>query len=234
MNVLLSCEHAANRVPSAYEHLFKAGEDVLQTHRAYDIGAERIAARLAQRFQAPCFMGRYTRLLVDLNRSETNRSVFSSFTAELSRTEKEQLLAQYHRPHWAEVEHQLAAWLASGSEVLHLAIHSFTPVLNGVERKADFGLLYDPACPAERSLCREWQQRLKSCGYRVRMNYPYRGTADGIVTAFRKRFAAHPYLGIELEINQSIIQQLDVEQLAGLIRGRCVPLWPEHLVSACI
>ena len=39
----------------------------------------------------------------------------------------------------------------------------------------------------------------------VRRNYPYLGTADGLTTCLRKRFAPRAYLGIELEINQKHI-----------------------------
>ena len=37
---------------------------------------------------------------------------------------------------------------------------------------------------------------------RTRRNYPYRGRADGFVTALRLRHAARDYAGIELEVNQ--------------------------------
>src|SRR5437764_832924 len=37
---------------------------------------------------------------------------------------------------------------------------------------------------------------------KVRRNYPYAGRNDGLTTAFRRRFPASRYLGIELEINQ--------------------------------
>jgi hypothetical protein len=39
----------------------------------------------------------------------------------------------------------------------------------------------------------------------VRRNYPYRGTADGFTTYLRRQFSARKYLGIELEVNQSLL-----------------------------
>jgi hypothetical protein len=39
-------------------------------------------------------------------------------------------------------------------------------------------------------------------GLRIRCNYPYHGDADALLTAWRKKFSATYYLGIELEINQ--------------------------------
>lgn len=91
--------------------------------------------------------------------------------------------------------------------MLQLSVHSFTPVLDGRRRNADVGLLYDPASGAEARFCRGWQARLAASarGWRVRRNYPYRGTADGLVVALRREFAGQPYLGIELELNQACL-----------------------------
>jgi hypothetical protein len=36
----------------------------------------------------------------------------------------------------------------------------------------------------------------------VRCNAPYRGVSDGLTTHLRRRFAAHRYAGIELEMSQ--------------------------------
>lgn len=97
-----------------------------------------------------------------------------------------------------------AGIIATGGQVLHLSIHSFTPILTGTARNADIGLLYDPKRPAEKQLCRKWQGSLVACcpELRIRRNYPYHGNADALVTSLRQRFPAENYLGIELEINQ--------------------------------
>jgi len=96
------------------------------------------------------------------------------------------------------------AAIAHGNRVIHLASHSFTPVLDGVVRNADIGLLYDPARPGEVELCRRWQAKLeaRAPGLRVRRNYPYTGRSDGFTAWLRRRFPADRYVGIELEINQ--------------------------------
>ncbi len=89
--------------------------------------------------------------------------------------------------------------------VLHLAIHSFTPHLNRQERRADIALLYDPRRKPEAGLCRRWARALaRSTTLRIRRNYPYRGTSDGLTTYFRRHFSATEYLGIEVEINQAL------------------------------
>jgi predicted N-formylglutamate amidohydrolase len=143
-------------------------------------------------------------LLVDLNRSRGSRTLFSEITRPLSKAEKNSILARYHAPYWRAVEDIAVGIIASGKIALHLSVHSFTPFLYGHARTADIGLLYDPRHPAEKSFCLAWQKELNRIAptLRIRRNYPYRGTADALVTALRKRFPEGDFLGIELEINQ--------------------------------
>jgi len=88
--------------------------------------------------------------------------------------------------------------------VIHIAAHSFTPVLDGVARTADVGLLYDPARAGEVHLCARWQAALAALApqLRTRRNYPYRGKSDGLCSWLRRRFDERAYVGIELEVNQ--------------------------------
>jgi predicted N-formylglutamate amidohydrolase len=149
---------------------------------------------------------RVTRLLADPNRSRHHPRVFSEFTRVLPAVERDRILAQHWAPHRARVEAEVVRGLGAGRRVLHVAVHSFTPVLEGVARATDVGLLYDPARRAERRLCTRWQELLRSEApdLRVRRNHPYRGTADGLTTALRRRFGPR-YLGIELEVSQKVL-----------------------------
>lgn len=95
----------------------------------------------------------------------------------------------------------------SGMPVLHLAIHSFTPNLNGEKRRADVALLYDPRRSPEAELCRRWAETLAmQSPLRIRRNYPYRGVSDGLPTYFRRHFAEASYIGIEVELNQALFR----------------------------
>jgi predicted N-formylglutamate amidohydrolase len=91
--------------------------------------------------------------------------------------------------------------------VLHLSIHSFTPRLHGVTRNAEVGFLYDPARSIDAAFCRAWRVALaaRAPQWSARMNYPYRGTSDGLTTQFRKRYPAASYLAMELELNQVVL-----------------------------
>lgn len=93
--------------------------------------------------------------------------------------------------------------------IVHVSVHTFAPVLDGVRRVTDVGLLYDPRRRPEQAFCAHWQQTLQAADRppRVRRNYPYLGRADGLTTALRKRHGPARYLGVELEVNQAISGQ---------------------------
>jgi predicted N-formylglutamate amidohydrolase len=110
----------------------------------------------------------------------------------------------HYLPYRNRVEEHIVREVARGHRIVHLSSHSFTPVLHGDERKADVGLLYDPARRGEVALSRLWQAALKASAseLRVRRNYPYTGKSDGFTAYLRRQFSVQDYVGIELEINQ--------------------------------
>ena len=158
-----------------------------------------MAERLAMELRAPLYATTVSRLVADANRREGHPSV--TFVQQLSPEGREHLLATWHRPHRAAVQ---AAVRAATRPVLHIAVHSFTPVLDGVERGMDMGLLYDPSRPAESRLAQRWKKALATDlrSLRVRRNAPYRGISDGLPTALRTKFGPERYAGFELELNQ--------------------------------
>jgi predicted N-formylglutamate amidohydrolase len=203
--LILSCEHATNAVPDQYRPLFADCSDQLDTHKGYDPGAHEFSRLLAAELAAPLFAGSVSRLLVELNRSLANhRSPPIRLGKKLPLVAQEDILARYYRPYRYQVEEAVAAYLRKEKTVLHLSIHSFTPVLDGVERTADVGFLYAPKHAGEKAFCEKWRAGLEArdASWRLRMNYPYLGISDGFVTTLRKKYPARPYLGIALEINQ--------------------------------
>lgn len=202
LKILFTCEHASAAIPAPHRHLFRGQNHHLKTHWGWDFGAEPVARQMSQALRAPLISGTYSRLFVDLNRSEGHPKVFSKFTRELLRVERMKILEQHHRPHWQKVQDWIARQIQNGNRVLHIGVHSFTPVYEGYERQVDLALLYDPQRALEAKLCREWQLRLRAQSpLRIRRNTPYRGTMDGLTTQLRRRFSKHQYLGIEIEMN---------------------------------
>lgn len=202
--VLVTCEHGGNQVPAPYRKLFEGQKRLLASHRGWDPGTRALARELARKLHAPLIASEITRLLVDLNRSPHNPRAFSEITRPLPWTDRLELLERCHQPHWAKVRAELSRLGRGGRPVVHLAVHSFTPVLNGVRRRADLALLYDPARPSERALAARWVRGLAHAlpGRIVARNDPYRGNADGLTTAMRKEHSDRQYLGIEVEVSQ--------------------------------
>jgi predicted N-formylglutamate amidohydrolase len=201
-HLLITCEHGGNRIPARYRTLFAGFGALLQSHRGYDPGARAMARDLAQALDAPLFVATTSRLLIDLNRSIGHPHLYSEATRGAPAAVRRAILASHYLPYRDRVEAHVAATVAQGNRVIHIASHSFTPLLEGVVRNADVGLLYDPGRSGELELCRRWQARLQTTGLKVRRNYPYSGTSDGLTAYLRRHFPAALYLGIELEINQ--------------------------------
>lgn len=204
--LMLTCEHASNSVPPALGERFRAAGGVLRSHRGWDPGALALARRLGTAFGVPVRAGAVSRLVIDLNRSLSNRSVFSERTRGLSAEARAAVVELYYRPHRDSVDRDVARLLERGRRVLHVGVHTFTPVLRGIRRTADIGVLYDPRRAWERGLAVAWAGAISNAGtgLRVRRNYPYRGASDGLTTSLRRRFPAGRYAGIELEVNQAI------------------------------
>jgi predicted N-formylglutamate amidohydrolase len=209
--LILTCEHASNRIPKRWAGAFRGKERILETHRGYDLGANAVASALARLYGAPLLSGTASRLLVDLNRSPHSPQLFSEFTRGLPEEERSLILRDFYLPHRAAVEQAVALSRARGVTVLHVGVHSFTPVLNGVRRNADIGLLFDPRRARERALCRSWKAAIQAeePALRVRLNYPYRGTSDGFTTALRRTHGGDGYLGIEVELLNTLVRTTD-------------------------
>ncbi|HEU4617996.1 MAG TPA: N-formylglutamate amidohydrolase [Gammaproteobacteria bacterium] len=209
--LVVSCEHGGNRVPAPYRSLFEGAAGALESHRGYDAGALEVARALASAGRAPLVAARTTRLLVDLNRSLHHPKLYSELSRGLAGEQKQRLLARHYLPHRARVESLVADGVSRGCFVLHVASHSFTPVLGGRERRADVALLYDPRRASEKAFADAWLDALAeaSPGWRLRRNFPYRGTADGLTTHLRRRFDERQYAGLELEVSQRLVGSAD-------------------------
>lgn len=201
---VITAEHGGHEVPAPYRHLFEGHQEMLRSHRGWDAGSLELAEALAERLGAPLVASTVSRLVVDLNRSESHPRVFSHLTRGLDRAAKDELLATYYRPHRRRVMELVERAIAASGCAVHLGIHSFTPVLDGRHRTTDVGLLYDPARPGERHWCGDLAKALRRerPDLTIHRNRPYLGVSDGLTTALRRRFPPEQYFGIEIEVNQ--------------------------------
>jgi predicted N-formylglutamate amidohydrolase len=228
--LLLTCEHAGNRIPREYARLFAGQEVLVNSHRGWDPGALELIRYLSRSLHVPYHRVMWSRLLVESNRTPSNPRIWSKITKSLPMEEKQRILNTYWWPNRRAVEADVRREIAGKRKVIHIAIHSFTPELDGEVRNADVSLLYDPTRPSELKFCRQWEQVLCELEptLRVRRNYPYRGRSDGLPTWLRKKFDDRVYIGIEFEMNQTFtgaatfgrLKQVIAESLRIMVGSR--------------
>ncbi len=136
--VLFTCDHASHAVPQALGNL-GLGPEELQRHIGWDPGAAAIVRGLSARFDAPAVLSRYSRLVIDCNRRpghETSIPAVSDgavvpgnlgLSAREAARRAEALFYPYHRA----IDETLDGIRKRGRTPAYLAIHSFTPKLNG-------------------------------------------------------------------------------------------------------
>ncbi len=202
MKLVLTCEHGGYYIPKKYTRLFVDSELVLTSHRGYDIGALNVFKSL----KPLANFSKYAitnRLLIELNRSLHHPNLFSEFSKLIPKEEKQHLIKYFYLSYRNTVETQIKNFISHNSTVLHLSVHSFTPILNTIERHCDIGLLFDTSSKNEKAFCITLKKELKRLNpmLNVRFNYPYLGKADGFTSFLRKQFTTN-YMGIEIEINQ--------------------------------
>ena len=207
---VVTCEHASRAIPAELHDLgLPAG--VLTSHRAWDPGASGVAKALAKALGVPLHLGRWSRLVVDLNRSHDHQNAIVRRVDgrdvpgnRIDRGARTWRLAKYWSPYRdAAMADLLAA--ASRGVVLHLSVHSFTPALNGKVRPNDIGLLHDPDRSWEVALCEGLKPHLVEAGLSVRRNFPYFGDTDGFTSHMRRVLPPNDYVGIEIECNQRLV-----------------------------
>lgn len=217
-SLLVSCEHASNAVP---EHLDKLGltDADLAGHHAWDEGAKPVAAALAEAFDAPLFLGEWSRLVADLNRPDDLPQAVPEIAfgltvpgnQGLTEEERRARITTYHEPYWRGVIDRIRRLEAEDpkAKVVHLSIHSFTPELEGRVRAVSIGVMFDPAYPLEQELATKLVGRIRRHGLTCEENQPYDGRAAALVTSCRNILRAERYAGIEIEINQGHVDEID-------------------------
>lgn len=218
--IILTCEHGGNEIPPEYRRYFRSAATDLKSHRGMDFGALEIYRQLEDCADyAAC--STVSRLLADLNRSSHNPRIFSKHTRQLPREIKQEILERHYWPFRNAALDAVRRYIHRNCDVFHLSLHTFTPCLDGKKRKADVGLLYDPQRLQEKKICHYWRDHLRGQlpMMQVRFNYPYRGTADGHTKCLRAQFNRH-YAGVELEINQALVDAEDgmLENLTEAIK----------------
>ena len=148
--VLVTCDHASNRIPDSLNELGLNDRD-LSRHIAYDIGALDLSRVLADKLGAPLIHSGYSRLVVDLNRHLDDPSsipIVSEGTEipgnhPLADKQKQTRINELFWPYHNTFSQTLDGFQARGVHPVILAIHTFTPVFHGQERPWHIGVMWD-------------------------------------------------------------------------------------------
>ena len=223
---LVTCDHASNRVPAEIGGgSLGLCEVEMGRHIAYDIGAAGVTRHLAELLGAPAILSRFSRLVIDPNRGEDDPTLIMRLydgtvvpgNRHLDEAERTRRLETYHRPYHAAY----AELAARRTDTIIVAIHSFTPRLNGrAPRPWHIGILHA-----------DWDQRLSRplldllraepdlC---VGDNQPYAGHLPGDAIDRHALIPGRPNALIELRhdlIADAAGQRAWAERLAPLLEA---------------
>ena len=201
------CDHGFNTVPRSLDSLGVAPE-VLEQHVAYDIGAGALSLALAERLALPCVQARYSRLVVDCNRDPSGPASMPPVSdghvipgnAAVSPAERAARLAELFEPYHAAVAQAL---MGTGHPFPALiAVHSFTPRMQGRARPWHCGVLWnrDPRLPLPVLAALR-----ADTGLQVGDNEPYSGRDPSDYTVSRHA-GRHGRPHVCLEIRQDLLQ----------------------------
>jgi predicted N-formylglutamate amidohydrolase len=209
--LLLLCDHASRRIPAS---LGSMGLDpaALRCHLAWDIGAGALTETLAKRLKATAVLCNYSRLVVDCNRELLDPQAFLEYgdgvvihgNRGLPQSQKDARATEIFWPYHNAIEGQITRLRSAGVTPTILAIHSFTPVMNGVSRPWEIGILWDKDPSVPDILI----PALREAGFHVGDNEPYTGRGPQDYTIDNHAEAALlPHAGIE--VRQDLIAHAD-------------------------
>jgi predicted N-formylglutamate amidohydrolase len=218
--VLLVCDHASCRFPKS---LGDMGLDPFarRCHLAVDIGAGPLTERLAESLGVTAVLAQYSRLVMDCNRQLMDPSAHLEYgdgvlvpgNRNLHQADKDLRASTLYWPYHDALDKQVQRLSKLGPPPAFIAIHSFTPVMNGEARPWEMGVLWD----TDMSLRNIFLEDFRAAGYFVGDNEPYSGKAPQDFTIdHHAEEIGLPHLGIE--IRQDLIDDDEgVEKIARLM-----------------
>lgn len=229
--ILLVCDHAACQFPRV---LGDMGLDPFarRCHLAIDIGAGPLTEYLADRLGVTAVLAQYSRLVVDCNRELLDAGAFLEYAdgivvpgnRKLSEDDKNARAAAIYWPYHNAINTQIQRFLATGVRPAFIAVHSFTPVLNGKVRPWEIGVLWDK----DQSLRDIFIEQFSAAGFNVGDNEPYSGKAPADYTIDNHAEpSALPHLGIE--IRQDLINDAAGIARLGNIMHKIIETIPARL-----
>jgi predicted N-formylglutamate amidohydrolase len=232
---LIVADHAGNLMPRRLARL-GVSEAECRRHIAWDIGIVAVSRRVADALDASLVQQNYSRLVIDCNRapdSETSIPEISELTGVpgnigLSEAAKAARVRGIFRPYHDAIESELDRRRQAGRPAALIAMHSFTPVFNGVARPWHAGVLYNRD-PRFAHLLMALLQR--EAGLVVGDNEPYSVTdaSDYTIPVHGERRGLHH---VAIEIRQDLIADDKGQLTWAVLLARLLPQAYQELVAA--
>ena len=224
--ILLVCDHASCRFPKA---LGDMGLDPFarRCHLAIDIGAGKLTESLAKSLGVTAVIAQYSRLAVDCNRQLMDPGAFLEYgdgilvpgNRNLTQEEKDARANAIYWPYHDAIDEQIKRLGNLGPKPALVSIHSFTPVLNGVSRAVQTGVLWDK----DPQTADVFLEGFRAAGFLTGNNEPYSGKAPQDFTIdHHAEDNGLPHVGIE-------VRQDMIDDIAGV--DEIVPILHDIIAS---
>ena len=221
---LITADHATNTVPADVN----GGDlglptDDMARHIAYDPGSAGVTIALAELLDGPAILTNFSRLVIDPNRGEDDPTLLMKLydgtiipaNRFADAAERMRRLNAYYRPYHAA----LGKLAARRDDTVFVAIHSYTPQLNGhPKRPWHIGILHGKDARFAMPLIARLNQEPDLC---VGENEPYGGHLHG--DSVDRHAMAHNRANVLIEIRNDLIktdeQQFDwARRLAPILQ----------------
>lgn len=207
--IVLVCEHASNRIPHSLDNL-GLGQETIDSHAAWDPGAEAISLLLSQSLDAPLVNARFSRLVYDLNRPPEHPEAMRSVSEvhhipgneNLSVEDARARVNAIYKPFCAEVALVLDKAISQHRRPVLVTIHTFNPSYHGKLRDVELGILHDDDTRLADQMLLEAAHHTSMV---TRRNEPY-GPADGVAHTMRLHAISTGTLNVMIEIRNDLVE----------------------------
>ncbi|MBD3249600.1 hypothetical protein GF336_06155 [Candidatus Woesearchaeota archaeon] len=209
--VLISCEHGSRKIPLRYWNLGLKRKDIRKVSYLYDVGSREVAYILSKRLGAELIVPMYSRLLVDMNRSPGDPTIFRSDSfgrkipgnMDIPEMEKKKRISKYYNPYHRKLLKKTISLRKKHELSYYVIVHSFNHIIGGVERTPDVGVLWK--FRKDRKFCKAIKRKLTDAGLDARFNKPY--TARGKGAYCMTVYGNHENMRcVEFEINDKFLK----------------------------
>ena len=176
--VLIIADHASNHVPKENNNL-GLPISFLNQHIAFDIGVKELSLDLSNRLKCKVIQGKYSRLLIDLNRDLDDPTVIPVIVdrkiipgnIRLSKSEVKLRVKKIYNKYHNEIDRTIRT---ENIKVI-LSLHSFNPIFKNKKRLLEFGILSNE----DKNLSSIIIDQLRLQKLNVGDNKPYKGNLIG-------------------------------------------------------